>query len=127
MDDLSERLKMEAQIHAQEARTANATIAEIYRLCTDGAGEPGNWHGAEPVRRKIESLRAECESLRASAKRVDEQLSRILHEMAGSVSLCWEPKPTSVFDSSRAIEFVTAAIQELRAIAAMNAPEPKDE
>ena len=59
--DLIERLRMEAQIHAQEARTANATIAEIYQLCSGGKGEPGNWHGAEPVRelvRELQGLRA---------------------------------------------------------------------
>lgn len=55
--DLIERLKMEAQIHAQEARTANATIAEIYQIVTGKTGEPGNWHGAEPVRKYIEELR----------------------------------------------------------------------
>lgn len=48
--------KQQAQIHAQEARTANATIAEIYQVCTGGKGEPGNWHGAEPVRRRIAQL-----------------------------------------------------------------------
>jgi hypothetical protein len=42
-DDLAAYLKLQAQCHAQEARTANATIAEIYRLCTNGTGEPGNW------------------------------------------------------------------------------------
>lgn len=47
---LCDRLKLEAQSHAQEARTANATIAEIYQLCTGATGEPGNWNGAEPVR-----------------------------------------------------------------------------
>lgn len=54
---LAERLKMEAQIHAGEARTANATIAEIYQLCTGATGEPGNWHGAEPVREMIAASR----------------------------------------------------------------------
>jgi Lar family restriction alleviation protein len=48
--EMADRLKLEAQCHAQEARTANATIAEIYQLCSGGKGEPGNWHGAEPVR-----------------------------------------------------------------------------
>ena len=34
-------------------------------------------------------------------KEVDGQLSRILHEMAGSVSMCWTPKPSfEVFDST---------------------------
>jgi hypothetical protein len=50
LDRLAETLKLEAQLHAQEARTANATIAEIYQLCSGGTGEPGNWHGAEPIR-----------------------------------------------------------------------------
>src|SRR5690606_29313448 len=43
---LAERLKREAVQHAQEARTANATIAEAYQAVTGGAGEPGNRHGA---------------------------------------------------------------------------------
>jgi len=55
---LIERLRNEAQIHAQEARSANATIAEIYRIVTEGTGEPGRWNGAEPVRKCIEELRA---------------------------------------------------------------------
>ncbi|MGE0444523.1 MAG: hypothetical protein AB7P99_04790 [Vicinamibacterales bacterium] len=51
---LAERLKVEAQAHAQEARTANATIAEIYQAVTGATGEPGNWNGARPV---VEALR----------------------------------------------------------------------
>ena len=45
-----EACKLQAQIWKQEATTANATIAEIYQLCTSKTGEPGNWNGAEPVR-----------------------------------------------------------------------------
>ena len=51
-----ERLKQEAQIHAMEARTANATISEIYRAVTGGTGEPGSWRGAEPVRECVGEL-----------------------------------------------------------------------
>lgn len=40
--------------------------------------------------------------------------SRILHELAGAASLCWDPKPTGVFDTSQAIRFVEAALKELR-------------
>lgn len=40
--------------------------------------------------------------------------SRILHELAGAASLCWEPRPTGVFDSQEAIGYVEAALQELR-------------
>lgn len=58
MHELCERLKLEAQLHAQEARTANATIAEIYQLVTGATGEPGNWNGAKPVREYILKLQA---------------------------------------------------------------------
>lgn len=53
-----ERLKQEAQIHAQEARTQKATVHEIYQIVTEGKGEPGDWNGAEPVRKAFNSLRA---------------------------------------------------------------------
>lgn len=61
---LAERLKQEAQIHAQEARTANATIAEIYQLCTGATGEPGNWNGAEPVRALLAAKQEEVDRMR---------------------------------------------------------------
>lgn len=67
---LVERVKQEAQIHAQEARTANHTIAEIYQLCTGGTGEPGNWNGAEPVRQTLASQAAEIERLRAELSNI---------------------------------------------------------
>lgn len=76
---LSERFKQEAQIHAQETRTANSTIAEIYQICTGSTGEPGNWYGAAPVRdlkesrdqwkANFEQAEAECERLRKDAER----------------------------------------------------------
>jgi hypothetical protein len=53
------QLIQQAQMWKQEARKANATIAEIYQLCSGGKGEPGNWNGAEPVRRKLAELNAE--------------------------------------------------------------------
>jgi hypothetical protein len=53
------QLIQQAQMWKQEARAANATIAEIYQLCSGGKGEPGNWNGAEPVRRKLAELNAE--------------------------------------------------------------------
>lgn len=41
-------------------------------------------------------------------------LSRILHELAGAASLCWEPRPTGVFDPQMAIQFVEQALAEIR-------------
>lgn len=56
-DALIARLRLEAQAHASEARTANATIAEIYKIVTGARGEPGNWNGAKPVADEIARLR----------------------------------------------------------------------
>jgi hypothetical protein len=51
--ELVERLRNEAQIHAQESRCQTSTVHEIYQLITGATGEPGNWNGAEPVRKLI--------------------------------------------------------------------------
>jgi hypothetical protein len=80
-DDLIDRLRLEAQIHAQEARTANATIAEIYQLCSGGKGEPGNWNGAEPVRALVAERDALAATLRQQAARVDVRAA--VQRMAG--------------------------------------------
>jgi hypothetical protein len=72
--NLCKTLRNEAQAHAQEARTANATIAEIYRACTGGKGEPGNWHGALPVIATIERLTAE---LAERTRERDEQVTEV--------------------------------------------------
>ena len=59
-----DRLLSEAQIHAQEAATQRSTVREIYQLVTGGRGEPGDWHGAEPVR----ALVAERDQLRTAIR-----------------------------------------------------------
>lgn len=64
LKNIAERLKMEAQIHAQEARAANGTIREIYQVVTRATGEPGSWEGAGPVRARIAELEAETSELR---------------------------------------------------------------
>lgn len=69
LETTSENLKLQAQIHAQEARTANATIAKIYQCVTGATGEPGNWHGAEPVRRRIAELEAQLLEAQVDAER----------------------------------------------------------
>lgn len=81
---LVERLKMEAQVHAQEARTQRATVAECYRAATGGTGEPGSWHGAEPVRQRIAALEAELAEARKDTERLREaagNLYEVLCEM----------------------------------------------
>lgn len=51
-----DNLMQQAQQHAMEARTANATLNEIYQLVSRATGEKANWNGAQPVREKLESL-----------------------------------------------------------------------
>lgn len=62
--NLADRLKQEAQMHAMEARGANSTINEIYQIISGGKGEPGNWHGAKPVRQYAEAAEAEVKRLK---------------------------------------------------------------
>ena len=80
-----DRLKMEAQIHAQEARTQRATVHEIYQLCTGSTGEPGDWHGAEPVRAlvaELDRLRAELSDTLFLYKEATERETRWMNEAA---------------------------------------------
>lgn len=70
---LIDRLRREAEQHAQEARTANATIAEIYQAVTDATGEPGNWNGAEPVRARLTALKARVAELEGALTEISKQ------------------------------------------------------
>lgn len=54
---LNEKIKLEARNHAGEARSANSTISEIYQIISGATGEPANWHGAQPVRDFVESMK----------------------------------------------------------------------
>ncbi|HET8791698.1 MAG TPA: hypothetical protein VFM75_10855, partial [Modicisalibacter sp.] len=69
---------LQAQIHAQEARTQQATVAEIYRLCSGGKGEPGDWHGAEPVRRALADAEQREQALAAHVERLTELITDCL-------------------------------------------------
>lgn len=73
-DALAERLKLEAQAHAMEARTANSTINEIYQVVSDRNGELGNWHGAAPVREKLEAMKREMAEKDARIAALEEAL-----------------------------------------------------
>lgn len=48
----------------------------------------------------------------------DRELKRILGELAGACSLCWTLAPESVFDSTKASEFVTEAYWKVRDLVA---------
>lgn len=76
LKDLNEHLKIEAQGHAQEAKTANATIAEIYQCVSGATGEVGSWHGAQPVR---DAMDKQAQEIAFHVSRV-EALRRFLSE-----------------------------------------------
>ena len=84
----------------------------------DGSMEPsddGEWVRFEDFDEAIKALEAERDALRRAINLVDGDLSRVLHECAGAVSLCWEPRPTGAFQSTQACKFVAEYIAELRA------------
>ncbi len=68
---------LEAQSHAQEARAANATIAEIYQAFTASTGEPGNWNGAEPARKIMAKLAAAERDAARYAQAADAEMERV--------------------------------------------------
>ena len=43
-------------------------------------------------------------------------LEEILRELAGYASLCWEPKPTGIFDAEEASKAVNSALASLREV-----------
>jgi hypothetical protein len=68
----AERLRAErdailqqAKIWKHEARAQRATVQECYQACTGSSGEPGDWHGAAPIR----ALVAERDALVKDAAR----------------------------------------------------------
>lgn len=81
-----EACKLEAQIHAQEARTANSTIAEIYQEVTGSTGEPGNWNGARPVIEKLETAERELDALRIANNDLQDHFDAMAIERKAAVA-----------------------------------------
>ena len=84
---VTDTLKLHAQIHAQEARTANSTIAEIYQCVSGATGEAGNWHGAQPVRAEIERLNHELNQAHEACAALREGKLRPFRMMKTSIML----------------------------------------
>ena len=101
---LAERLKQEAQIHAQESRTANASLRECYQAVTGAAGEPGNWHGATPIREAIATLRIEKEAAEQRAVAAEQECQRLREAMESAIrdSTSWNATILSLRISLRA-------------------------
>jgi hypothetical protein len=74
-DALIERLKLEAQIHAGEARCHKSTVHEAYQACTGATGEPGNWHGAEPIKAALTEAKAALTAAEAEKERLLKEIA----------------------------------------------------
>lgn len=105
---LAERLKQEAQIHTQEARTANSTIAEIYRRVSGGTGEPGNWNGAKPVRELLDDQRARLSRQGEVIKRAAEAVGQLCNVI--SADCCDEHGIWSEYEAA------VAALDAIRSV-----------
>lgn len=57
-------LRQQAEQWAQEARTQRSTVLQSYQAATGATGEPGDWHGAEPIRERLSSLGDQNKRLR---------------------------------------------------------------
>lgn len=67
----------EASSWAQEARSANHTIAECYQAVTNRSGEPGNWNGAKPVEKHLSWLTGRIDNLEMALGQRDEEIERL--------------------------------------------------
>lgn len=53
-----EACKLQAQCWSHEAKAQKATVLESYQAASGATGEPGDWNGAEPIRRLVERAEA---------------------------------------------------------------------
>lgn len=83
-EGLIDRLRMEAQIHAGEARCHKSTVHEAYQACTGATGEPGNWHGAEPIRKALSEATRQRDEALAALKASEERGERLSQDLASA-------------------------------------------
>ncbi len=87
LQNLTDRLKLEAQIHVGEARGANATIHEAYQAVTEGKGEPGNWNGSVPIKEELARLRDRLTASEAAREKLEAALAEAIEPLGGLVGL----------------------------------------
>jgi len=85
--------------------------------------QPSTWYVQAE---KCRELERELAAARSTIRECDSELSRVLHELAGAASLCWEPKPSGVFNTTEALTQVKRAINELRSILRRDAAKEKE-
>lgn len=84
--NLAERMKLEAQCHAGEARAANSTIYEIYQVLSGGKGEPGNWHGAQPARDYVAAAESRATAAEGRVALLEEALATVVELLDSSIA-----------------------------------------
>lgn len=67
-----EQARQQAQQWAQEAKTQRDTVHAAYQVCTGSTGEPGDWNGAEPIRKLAAQLEQAREALRLAKGWIEE-------------------------------------------------------
>lgn len=72
LQNLAERLKQEAEGHAQEACTQRSTVHSIYQAI---GAQKGDWNGAEPVIEAFGKLKQERDQLNATVVNLRGQLN----------------------------------------------------
>ena len=101
----------------------DCAVAEVERLRSERDDDRKREYGysqqtVDALSKERDALATDLAAARAQNQECNLLLSRVLHELAGSASLCWEPKPTGVFATELALGFVEDAIKELRAVLA---------
>ena len=62
--NLTDQLQQQAEGWAQEARTQKSSLHDAYQAVTGATGEPGDWNGAEPIKRAFTQQAEKIEALR---------------------------------------------------------------
>lgn len=112
-DALIERLRLEAQTHAGEARCHKSTVHEAYQACTGATGEPGNWHGAEPIKTALASAKAALTAAEAEVGRLRDEVD---HQRAGKEKV-HALLDESIRQTSRANERIIGCMAALKPFA----------
>lgn len=98
----NEKLRQEAIIHAQEARTQRATVHECYEAVTGKTGEPADWNGAQPVRECITALRSRVADLEKALDEIDTVSSHAKYPAQAECERCGEIARSALTPDSRA-------------------------
>lgn len=110
---LCERLRLEAEGWAQEARTQRSSLHDAYQAVTGATGEPGDWNGARPVVEAVANLKARAETAEAQRDAAVEALTGLepfLDAIVCYASSMDEHEPNRLAFNARAVIAASRAI-----------------